>query len=147
MFHGCLTRGIPIIIFCTVFISCVIMLLCFIISYTKIKNKQSFKKITKEAFLDFLDECPYILWILAFCFVLVVITIPISYSKTHAFYEAQFYYKRCVILSEEINKVDENNENLSEELKSYSITLIDEKMKEYKKAKKNLDYWYERTNE
>lgn len=149
MFHGCLMRGIPITIFCIVFIACVVMLLCFIISYTKIKNKQSFKGIIKEAFLDFLDECSNILCALAWCFVLMVIIVPISYSKKHALSEAQFYYEKCVTLSEEINKADENNENnenLSEELKSYDITLVNKKMEEYKKTKRNLDYWYERTN-
>lgn len=146
MFHGCLMRGIPITIFCIVFIACVVILLCFIIIAIKYKNKQGFKEIIKEAFSDLLKECSDILCILAGCFVLMVITIPISYSKKHALKEAQFYYEKCVTLSEEINRSDENKESLSKELKSYDIALVNKKMEEYKKTKRNLDYWYERTN-
>lgn len=147
MFHGCLIRGIPIIIFCIIFIACVIILLCStIVTAIKNKNKQGFKGIIKKAFLDLLDEGLDIgLIILVVCFVLMVIIVPISYSKKHALKEAQFYYEKCVTLSEEINRTDENNET-PKELKSYDITLINEKIEEYEEAKRELDYWYERTN-
>lgn len=148
MFHGCLIRGIPITIFCIIFITCVIILLCStIVTAIKNKNKQGFKGIIKETFSDLLNEGLDIgLIILAVCFVLMVIIVPISYSKKHALKEAQFYYERCVTLSEEINRSDENNENLSKELKSYDITPVNEKIEEYEEAKRELDYWYERTN-
>ena len=145
MFHGCLMRGIPITIFCIIFIACVVILLCFIIIAIKSKNKQGFKGIIiKEAFSDLLKECSDILCILAVCFILMVIAIPISYSKKHAFNEAQFYYEKCITLSEEINEV--NKESIPEELKSYDITFVNKKMEEYKKMKREFDYWYERTN-
>lgn len=132
MFHGCLMRGIPITFFCIIFIACVVILLCFIIIAIKSKNKQGFKGIIiKEAFSDFLKECSYILCILAVCFILMVIVIPISYSKKHAFNEAQFYYKNCITLSEEINEA--NKESIPEELKSYNITFVNKKWKNTKK--------------
>ena len=149
MFHGCLMRGIPIIIFCIIFIACVVILLCFIIIAIKSKNKQGFKGIIiKEAFSDLLIECSDILCILAMCFVLMVIIVPISYSKKHAFNEAYFYYEKCITLSEEINEINKeiNKESISEELKSYNITFVNKKMEEYKKMKREFDYWYERTN-
>lgn len=144
MFHGCLMRGIPITIFCIIFIACVVILLCFIIIAIKSKNKQDFKGIIKEAFSDLLKECSDILCILAVCFILMVIAIPISYSKKHAFNEAQFYYEKCITLSEEINEV--NKESSPEELKSYNITFVNKKIEEYKKMKREFDYWYEKTN-
>lgn len=149
MFHGCLMRGIPITIFCIIFIACVIILLCStIITAIKNKNKNnklSFKEIIKKSYSDLLDEGLDIgICILAGCFVLMVVTIPISYSKKHALKEAQFYYKKCITLSEEINEV--NKESIPEELKSYNITFVNKKMEEYKKMKREFDYWYERTN-
>lgn len=147
MFHGCLIRGIPITIFCIIFIACFIILLCsVIVTAIKNKNKQGFKRIIKETFSDLLNEGLDIgLIILAVCFVLMVIIVPISYSKKHALKEAQFYYERCVTLSEEINRADENNE-IPKELKSYDITPVNEKIEEYEEAKRELNYWYERTN-
>lgn len=146
MFHGCLMRGIPITIFCIIFIACVIIFLCsVIVTAIKNKNKQDFKGIIKESFSSLLNEGLDIgLIILAVCFVLMVIIVPISYSKKHALKEAQFYYERCVTLSEEINRSDENNE-IPKELKSYDIP-VNEKIEEYEEAKRELDYWYERTN-
>lgn len=140
MFHGCLMRGIPITIFCIVFIACVVILLCStIITAIKNKNKQGFKEIIKEAFSDLLDEGLDIgIYILAGCFILMVIIVPISYSKKHALNEAQFYYERCVTLSEEINRSDENKESLSKELKSYDIALVNKKWKNTKKQREDL---------
>ena len=150
MFHGCALRGVPIIFFCIIFIVCAIMLLCSTI-ITAIKNKNnnlSFKEIIKESFSDLLDAGLDIgLYILAGCFVLMVVTIPISYSKKHALKEAQFYYERCITLSKEINKVNNNKENIPNELKSYDMILLDKKIEQYEVAKKNLDYWYDIINE
>ena len=150
MFHGCALRGVPTVFFCIIFIVCAIMLLCSTI-ITAIKNKNnnlSFKEIIKESFSDLLDEGLDIgICILAGCFVLMVITIPISYSKKHALKEAQFYYERCVALSKEINKVNNNKENIPNELKSYDMILLNKKIEQYEVAKKNLDYWYDIINE
>lgn len=144
MFHGCALRGIPIAFFCINFIACIIILLCSTI-ITAIKNKNnnlSFKEIIKESFSDLLDEGLDIgICILAGCFVLMVVDIPISYSKKHAIKEAQFYYERCITLSKEIDKANNSKENISKELKSYDMILLDKKIEQYKKAKKNLDYW------
>ena len=125
MFHGCALRGVPIIFFCIIFIACIIILLCSTI-ITAIKNKNnnlSFKEIIKESFSDLLDEGLDIgIYILAGCFVLMAITIPISYSKKHALKEAQFYYERCITLSKEINdEANKNKENIPNELKSYDM--------------------------
>ena len=125
MFHGCAFRGIPIAFFCIIFIACIIILLCSTI-ITAVKNKNnnlSFKKIIKESFSDLLDEGLDIgICILAGCFVLMAITIPISYSKKHALKEAQFYYERCITLSKEINdEANKNKENIPNELKSYDM--------------------------
>lgn len=148
MFHGCALRGIPIAFFCIIFIACIIILLCStIITAIKNKNKNnnlSFKEIIKESFSDLLDEGLYIgICILAGCFVLMVVTIPISYSKKHALKEAQFYYERCITLSKEIDKENKNKnkENIPKELKSYDMILLDKKIEMYKEAKKKLDYW------
>ena len=85
--------------------------------------------------------------ILAGCFVLMVITIPISYSKKHALKEAQFYYERCITLSKEINdEANKNKENIPNELKSYDMILLDKKIEQYEVAKKNLDYWHSMIN-
>ena len=144
MFHGCGLRGVTIIFFCIIFVVCIIMLLCSII-ITAIKNKNnnlSFKEIIKNSFSDLLDEGLDIgLYILAGCFVLMVIVIPISYSKKHALKEAQFYYERCITLSKEIDKENKNKENIPKELKSYDMILLDKKIEMYKEAKKKLDYW------
>ena len=146
MFHGCGLRGVTIIFFCIIFVVCIIMLLCSII-ITAIKNKNknnnlSFKEIIKESFSDLLDEGLDIgICILAGCFILMVIVIPISYSKKHALKEAQFYYERCITLSKEIDKENKNKENIPKELKSYDMILLDKKIEMYKEAKKKLDYW------
>lgn len=144
MFHGCALRGVPIIFFCIIFIACIIILLCSTI-ITAIKNKNnnlSFKEIIKESFSDLLDEGLDIgICILVGCFILMVITIPISYSKKHALKEAQFYYERCITLSKEINEVSKNKENIPKELKSYDMILLNKKEEMYKEAKKKLDYW------
>lgn len=144
MFHGCGLRGVTIIFFCIIFVVCIIMLLCSTI-ITAIKNKNnnlSFKEIIKESFSDLLDAGLDIgLYILAGCFVLMVIVMPISYSKKHALKEAQFYYERCISLSKEINGVNKNKENIPKELKSYDMMLLDKKIQQYKEAKKKLDYW------
>ena len=144
MFHGCGLRGVTIIFFCIIFVVCIIMLLCSTI-ITAIKNKNnnlSFKEIIKNSFSDLLDEGLDIgLYILAGCFVLMVIVIPISYSKKHALKEAQFYYERCITLSKEIDKENKNKENIPKELKSYDMILLDKKIEMYKEAKKKLDYW------
>lgn len=150
MFHDCALRGVPIIFFCIIFIVCVITLLCSTI-ITAIKNKNnnlSFKEIIKESFLDLLNAGLDIgLYILAGCFVLMVVAIPISYSKKHALKETQFYYERCITLSKEINEVNKNKENIPNELKSYDMILLDKKIEQYKEAKKNLDYWNNIINE
>lgn len=144
MFHGCALRGVPIIFFCIIFIACIIILLCSTI-ITAIKNKNnnlSFKEIIKESFSDLLDEGLDIgICILVGCFILMVITIPISYSKKHALKEAQFYYERCITLSKEINKENNSKENIPKELESYDMTLLNKKEEMYKEAKKKLDYW------
>lgn len=146
MFHGCALRGVPIIFFCIIFIACIIMLLCStIITAIKNKNKNnnlSFKEIIKESFLDLLNAGLDIgLYILAGCFILMVVAIPISYSKKHALKETQFYYERCITLSKEINEVNKNKENIPKELKSYDMILLNKKIEMYKEAKKKLDYW------
>ena len=149
MFHGCALRGVPIIFFCIIFIACIIILLCSTI-ITAIKNKNnnlSFKEIIKESFSDLLDAGLDIgLYILAGCFVLMVVAIPISYSKKHALKETQFYYERCITLSKEIDKENKNKENIPKELKSYDMILLDKKIEMYKEAKKNLDYWHSMIN-
>ena len=146
MFHGCALRGIPIAFFCIIFIACIIILLCStIITAIKNKNKNnnlSFKEIIKESFSDLLDEGLDIgICILAGCFVLMVVTIPISYSKKHALKEAQFYYERCITLSKEIDKENKNKENIPKELKSYNMMLLDKKIEQREVAMKRLDYW------
>ena len=150
MFHGCALRGVPTVFFCIIFIVCVIMLLCSTI-ITAIKNKKnnlSFKEIIKESFSDLLDAGLDIgLYILAGCFVLMVVAIPISYSKKHALKEAQFYYERCITLSKEIDKANNNKENIPNELKSYDMILLNKKIEQYEVAKKNLDYWHDIINE
>ena len=152
MFHGCGLRGVTIIFFCIIFVVCIIMLLCSTI-ITAIKNKNNnlrgcigypepIKEIIKESFSDLLDAGLDIgLYILAGCFVLMVIVIPISYSKKHALKEAQFYYERCITLSKEIDKENKNKENIPKELKSYDMMLLDKKIQQYEEAKKKLDYW------
>ena len=150
MFHGCALRGVPIRFFCIIFIACIIMLLCSTI-ITAIKNKNSnlsFKEIIKVAFFDLLDAGLDIgLCILGGCFILMVIAIPISYSKKHALKEAQFYYERCITLSKEINIVNKSKENIPEELKSYDMILLNKKIEQYEASKKNLDYWNNMINE
>ena len=150
MFHGCALRVVPIIFFYIIFIACIIMLLCSTI-ITAIKNKNnnlSFKEIIKESFSDLLDAGLDIgLYILAGCFVLMVVAIPISYSKKHVLKEAQFYYERCLILSKEINIVSKSKENIPEELKPYDVILLNKKIEQYEASKKNLDYWYNMINE
>ena len=149
MFHGCALRGVPTVFFCIIFIACIIILLCSTI-ITAIKNKNnnlSFKEIIKESFSDLLDEGLDIgICILAGCFVLMVIFIPISYSKKHAIKEAQFYYERCITLSKEINEANKNKENIPNELKSYDMILLDKKIEQYEASKKNLDYWHSMIN-
>ena len=144
MFHGCALRGVPIIFFCIIFIACIVILLCSTI-ITAIKNKNnnlSFKEIIKVTFSDLLDAGLDIgLCILCGCFILMVIAIPISYSKKHALKEAQFYYERCLTLSKEINIVSKNKENIPEELKPYDMILLNKKIEQYEASKKNLDYW------
>ena len=112
---------------------------------TAIKNKNnnlSFKEIIKESFSDLLDEGLDIgICILAGCFILMVITIPISYSKNHAFKEAEFYSKRCINLSKEIDKANNSKENIPKELKSYNMILLNKKTEMYEEAMKRLDYW------
>lgn len=150
MFHGCALRGIPIAFFCIIFIACIIILLCSTI-ITAIKNKNnnlSFKEIIKESFSDLLDEGLDIgICILAGCFVLMVVTIPISYSKKHALKEAQFYYERCITLSKEINKENNSKENIPKELEHYDMILLNKKTEMYEEAKKKLDYWNNIINE
>ena len=144
MFHGCALRGVPIVFFCIIFIACIVILLCSTI-ITAIKNKNnnlSFKEIIKESFSDLLDEGLDIgICILAGCFILMVVAIPISCSKKHALKEAEHYYERCITLSKEINKSNKNKENIPEELKSYDMMLLDKKIEQYEVAKKRLDYW------
>ena len=144
MFHGCGLRGVTIIFFCIIFVVCIIMLLCSTI-ITVIKNKNnnlSFKEIIKESFSDLLDAGLDIgLYILTGCFILMVVVIPISYSKKHALKEAQFYYERCLALSKEIDKANNSKENIPKELKSYDMMLLDKKIQQYEEAKKKLDYW------
>ena len=107
-----------------------------------------FKEIIKVAFSDLLDAGLDIgLCILAGIFIVMVIAVPISYSKKHALKEAQFYYERCITLSKEINEVNKNKENIPEELKSYDMILFNKKIEQYEVAKKKLDYWNNRINE
>lgn len=150
MFHDCALRGVPITFFCIIFIVCFIILLCSTI-ITAIKNKNnnlSFKEIIKESFSDLLDEGLDIgICILAGCFVLMVITIPISYSKKHALKEAQFFCERCITLSKEIDEANKNKENIPEELKPYDMILLNKKIEQYEASKKNLDYWNNMINE
>lgn len=149
MFHGCALRGVPIIFFCIIFIACVIILLCSTI-ITAIKNKNnnlSFKEIIKESFTDLLDAGLDIgLFILAGLFIIMMITIPFSYSKNHVIKEAEYYYKKYITLSEEINRADENKQNVSEELKYYDEIFVNKKIKECKETKKKLDYWCKKIN-
>ena len=144
MFHGCALRSVPTVFFCIIFIVCIIILLCSTI-ITAIKNKNnnlSFKEIIKESFSDLLDAGLDIgIYILAGLFIVMVITIPISYSKKHALKEAQFFYERCITLSKEIDEVNKNKENIPKELKSYDMMLLDKKIEQYEVAKKRLDYW------
>ena len=144
MFHGCVIRGVTTALFCFIFVACAIMLLCSTI-ITAIKNKNnnlSFKKIIKKSFSDLFDAGLSMgIYILAICFVLMVVAIPISCSKKHALKEVQFYYERCITLSKEINKANNNKENIPNELKSYDMILFDKKIEQYEEAKKNLDYW------
>lgn len=146
MFHDCALRAVPTVFFFIIFVTCVIVLLCStIITAIKNKNKNnnlSFKEIIKESFSDLLYAGLDIgLCILAGCFILMVVTIPISYSKKHALKETQFYYERCIALLKEINEINKNKENIPKELKSYDMILLDKKMEQYEVAKKNLDYW------
>lgn len=148
MFHGCAMRVVPIMFFCAVFVILALILLCYaiVVAIQNKNNRLGFKRIIKVAFSDSLGAGLDIgLFILAVLFILMVITTPISYSKKHALKEAQFYYERCVTLSEEINRANENNE-IPEELKPYDVTPVNEKIEEYEEAKRELDYWYERTN-
>lgn len=150
MFHGCALRAVPTVFFCIIFIVCIIMLLCSTI-ITAIKNKNnnlSFKEIIKESFSDLLDAGLDIgLYILAGCFILMVVAIPISYSKKHAIKEVQFYCERCITLSKEIDKANNSKENIPKELKSYDMILLNKKEEMYKEAKKKLDYWNNIINE
>ena len=150
MFHGCAMRGVPTIFFCIVFIVCLAVLLghIIVISIQNRNNHLEFKRIIKVAFSDAQDAGLDIgLCILAGIFILMVIAIPISYSKKHALKEAQFYYERCITLSKEINEVNKNKENIPEELKSYDMILFNKKIEQYEVAKKKLDYWNNRINE
>lgn len=144
MFHGCVIRIVPTLLFFVIFATIAIILLCSTI-ITAIKNKNnhlSFKKIIKESFSDLLDEGLDIgLYIFVECFVFMVIAIPISCSKKHALKEAEHYHERCITLSKEINKVSKNKENIPEELKSYDMILLNKKIEQYEEARKNLDYW------
>lgn len=144
MFHGCVIRIVPTLLFFVTFATITIILLCSII-ITVIKNKNnhlSFKKIIKKSFSDLLDEGLDIgLYFLAECFVFMVIAVPISCSKKHAIKEAEHYCERCITLSKEINKANKNKENIPEELKYYDIILLNKKMEMYEEARKNLDYW------
>lgn len=153
MFHGCLMRSIPTLFFCVSFIICALLVLCFIISAaTQSKNKHlGFKKVMGIAFSDLSDEIDDLgvfFVILAICFIWMIIAVPASYSKAHAHKEAQYYYEKCVTLSEQIKKADvsENKEELSEDLKSYNIAVVNKDMAKYEEAKRNLDYWYRRAN-
>ena len=150
MFHGCALRGVPIIFFCIVFIVCLAVLLghIIVISIQNRNNHLEFKRIIKIAFSDALDAgLDMGLYILAGIFIVMVIAVPISYSKEHALEEAQFYYERCITLSKKINEVNKNKENIPEELKSYDIILIDKKTEMYEEAKRRLDYWHDRIND
>ena len=144
MFHGCSFRGVPIIFFCLVSVALAIILLCYAIIIA-IKNKSKcleFKKIIKIAFYDLLDAGLDIgLFILAGLFIVMVITIPFSYSKNHAIKEAEYYRKKYITLLEEISRTDENKKNISEELKYYDEIFVNEKIKECEETKKKLDYW------
>lgn len=150
MFHGCVIRIVPTLLFFVIFATITIILLCSTI-ITAIKNKNnhlSFKKIIKESFLDLLNEGLDIgICILAGCFVFMVIAVPISCSKKHAIKEAEHYRERCITLSKEINKVSKNKEDIPNELKSYDMILLDKKIEQYEEAKKNLDYWNNIINE
>ena len=149
MFHGCALRGVPIIFFCIVLVFCLAVLLghIIVISIQNRNNHLEFKRIIKVAFSDAQDAGLDIgLCILAGLFIIMVITIPISYSKKHAIKEAEYYYKKYTILSEEINKTDENKQNVSEELKYYDEIFTNKKVKECEEMKKKLDYWCEKIN-
>ena len=149
MFHGCALRGVPIIFFCIIFIALAIILLCYAI-FIAIKNKNNhleFKEIIKVAFSDLLDAGLDIgLCILGGCFILMVIAIPISYSKKHAIKEAEYYYKKYTTLSEVISRTDESKQSVSEELKYYDEIFTNKKIKECEEMKKKLDYWCEKIN-
>ena len=100
MFHGCVIRGVTTGLFCFIFVACVIMLLCSTI-ITAIKNKNnnlSFKKIIKKSFSDMDAGLSMGLYILAICFVLMVIAIPISCSKKHNFImkDVSLYQKKLI---------------------------------------------------
>lgn len=150
MFHGCVIRIVPTLIFFVIFATITIILLCST-TITVIKNKNnllSFKKIIKKSFLNLLDEGLDVgFYILAECFVFMMVAIPISCSKKHALKEAEHYYERCITLSKEINKSNKNKENIPEELKSYDMILLNKKIEQYEVAKKNLDYWNNIINE
>ena len=149
MFHGCAMRGVPIIFFCIVLVVCLAVLLghVIVISIQNRNHDLEFKRIIKVAFSDAQDAGLDIgLCILAGLFIIMVITIPISYSKKHAIKEAEYYYKKYTILSEEINKTDENKQNVSEELKYYDEIFTNKKVKECEEMKKKLDYWCEKIN-
>lgn len=144
MFHGCVIRIVPTLLFFVIFATIAIILLCStIITAIKSKNNHlSFKKIIKKSFSDLLDAGLDIgLYFLTECFVFMVIAVPISCSKKHAIKEAEHYRERCITLSKEINKVSKNKEDIPEELKSYDIILLNRKMEMYEEAWKNLDYW------
>jgi hypothetical protein len=146
-------RSIPTLFFCIAFIICALLVLCFIISAaTQNKNKHlGFKKIMEIAFSDLSDEIDDLgvfFVILVICFIWMIIAVPASCSKAHAHKEAQYYYEKCVTLSEQIKKADvsESKEELSEDLKSYNIAVVNKDMAKYEEAKRNLDYWYRRAN-
>ena len=150
MFHGCAIRGVTTALFCFIFVAYVIMLLCSTI-ITAIKNKNnnlSFKKIIKKSFSVLMDAGLSIgLYILAICFVVMVIAIPISSSKKHAFKEMEHYRKIYSTLSKEINEVNNSKENIPKKLKSYDMILLDKKNEELEEAERELDYWYDIINE
>ena len=149
MFHGCALRGVPIIFFCFVFIVLALILLCYaIVAAIQNKNKHlGFKKIIKVVFYGLLDAgLDMGLFIFVGFFILMMIAIPISYSKKHAIKETQFYYEKCITLLKEINEVNKNKENIPKELKSYDMILLDKKIEQYEVAKKNLDYWHSMIN-
>ena len=118
MFHGCALRGVPIIFFCIILVVCLAVLLghIIVISIQNRNNHLGFKRIVKVAFLDAQDAGLDIgLCIFAGIFIVMVIAVPISYSKKHALKEAQFYYERCITLSKEINEVKQLAQEIEEE--------------------------------